>query len=369
MANLADALARRGHCVTYLAEETLSSERFELGWEPPTLQHAQLILFDSQAEARRLVRQAPARTMHLTQGVRANGHIGPAQVEIEARRQKQFILMETVNELGLMGFLKRPLYAIHLRRLNRKRTYILAIGKETPGWLRRIAPRDLSVIPFAYFLKKLNPKSDSRSGSKFRFLFVGSLIEIKRLDLFLTALSLLSDYDFDLEVVGDGKLRSKLEDAAAQLLPGRVIFRGVRPISEVPSYLADADCLVLPSSHDGWGAVVSEAIMAGTPVVCSSGCGSREVVEASGEGGIFEVNDLDSLTKTLEVMLERGPVKARQRRELALWGQCLGVDAGARYLESLLRCDEPARFYLLPPWLSKREEIPEDAALPPRSEA
>jgi hypothetical protein len=40
------------------------------------------------------------------------------------------------------------------------------------------------------------------------------------------------------------------------MLPGRVSFRGLLPISNIPGHMAAADCLVLPSSHDGWGAVV-----------------------------------------------------------------------------------------------------------------
>lgn len=49
--------------------------------------------------------------------------------------------------------------------------------------------------------------------------------------------------------------------------------------------MARADVLVLPSWHDGWGAVVSEALMAGTPAIASDACGSAGVVRASGVGG------------------------------------------------------------------------------------
>jgi hypothetical protein len=63
--------------------------------------------------------------------------------------------------------------------------------------------------------------------------------------------------------------------------------------TEVPRAMAQADCLVLPSIHDGWGAVASESLMVGTPVVCSDACGVAGVVQASGVGGVFPVKDKD----------------------------------------------------------------------------
>ena len=76
-------------------------------------------------------------------------------------------------------------------------------------------------------------------------------------------------------------MRPAWESLAASLLPNRVQWFGKFPMSEVAKKMADADCLVLPSLHDGWGAVVSEALIAGTPVICSDACGSAGVVEAS----------------------------------------------------------------------------------------
>ena len=50
-------------------------------------------------------------------------------------------------------------------------------------------------------------------------------------------------------------------------------------MSKIGNTIYQADNLVLPSSHDGWGAVTTEALMVGTPVICSDTCGSSLIVK------------------------------------------------------------------------------------------
>ena len=42
MSGLAEALALRGHCVEYVAEEILSGERAAMGWTTPELRGVEL---------------------------------------------------------------------------------------------------------------------------------------------------------------------------------------------------------------------------------------------------------------------------------------------------------------------------------------
>jgi glycosyltransferase involved in cell wall biosynthesis len=88
--------------------------------------------------------------------------------------------------------------------------------------------------------------------------------------------------------------------------------------------------------HDGWGAVVSEALMAGTPAVCSDACGAAEVVHASGVGGVFARDQVDALRTTLDAQLKTGIIDSSRRAQLASWAAALGADAGAKYLLEIL---------------------------------
>jgi len=350
MAYLAEALTRLGHDVTYVAEEEIAAERVALGWQMPDLRGVTLRFARTAVDVSALVEEASVDTVHLTQGLRSNGSIAFAQAAIRGRRQRHFAMIETVDQRGVTGLLKLALYFWHLHVRQRRLDGVLAIGVSTPAWLRRLAPADLPVCPFAYFLAAPPCGSPSIRGSSIRFLFVGSLIPLKRLDLLLQVLAYFTGCDFEVQVVGDGPMRKQLEAQAERVLPGRVTFHGVRPISEIPSHMAKADCLVLPSIHDGWGAVVSEALMVGTPVICSDACGSAGVVRASGFGGVFRRDDRASLKTLLDQILRKGQLSCRERNALASWATCLGDDAGAVYLLKLLEHAEAGISPPLPPW-------------------
>ena len=350
MAFLALALARRGHNITYVAEEELSPARSLLGWQLPDMNGVTVRFVTNGEEAISLASGAEAKTVHLTQGLRSNGHIRDAQATIGYRGQRHFVVMETVNQQGLLGLLKPAVYSWELRQKHRTLDGILAIGANTAGWLRRLAPRSLQIYPFAYFLPERSLPKPVVGYPVFRLLFVGSLVSLKRVDLLLKALGSLSYHAFEVEIVGDGPLRAELENLAERILPGRVAFKGVIPISEVSDRMGEADCLVLPSRHDGWGAVVSEALLLGTPVICSAACGSHVVVNASGTGGVFDTLDEASFRSLLEEALRGGKVGPEFRLRLQSWALCLGVNAGANYLEALIRKDPLASDTPGPPW-------------------
>lgn len=91
---------------------------------------------------------------------------------------------------------------------------------------------------------------------------------------------------FRLLVVGDGHLRENLRRQAAGMLPeGSVIFLGQR--SDLANLLAAMDLLVLPSSWEGFGIILAEAMYMYVPVISTlDGGGCAEVV-GEDEGGIL----------------------------------------------------------------------------------
>jgi glycosyltransferase involved in cell wall biosynthesis len=108
-------------------------------------------------------------------------------------------------------------------------------------------------------------------------LFSGKLIDKKNPRLILQALALLPAGErerFQVVFVGSGPLEDSLR-ADAQAFPGRVHFTGFINQSEIPSYYAAADILILPSRRMGetWGLVVNEALQAGCGVVMTRAVG------------------------------------------------------------------------------------------------
>jgi glycosyltransferase involved in cell wall biosynthesis len=338
MADLAVALARRGCKVTYVAQQAMSDDRVRQGWVAPSLPGVTLQLAGTNEAAQQLVQLAPADSIHVCQGVRANGPIGLAQLALAVRRLRQWAVMETVNDAGWRGLLKRAEYSRIFRARGQSLEGVLTNGHRTADWVvRRGMPTD-RVYPFAYFLPddKSAVASGPRKPGPFRFVFAGQLIPRKRVDWLINSLAGLTDQAFELWIVGAGSEEPALQILAASKLGNRVRWLGQLPLPDVPAVMAQADCLVLPSVHDGWGAVASEALMVGTPVVCSDACGVAGAVHASGLGGVFPVNDRMALAQLLGDQLAQGTLTDQGRDELATWGSGLGATAGAAYLAEIL---------------------------------
>jgi len=103
-------------------------------------------------------------------------------------------------------------------------------------------------------------------------------------------------------IVGDGPLRSQLEQLAAQLnLQGLVRFTGYLAANDMAPIYALASAFILASSHsEQWGLVVNEAMAAGTPVLVSQICGSAADLVVDGETGFkFDPASEEALVRLL----------------------------------------------------------------------
>ena len=118
-------------------------------------------------------------------------------------------------------------------------------------------------------------------------LEVGSSFYTKGVDRMLWALSKLPKpvaVKTRLFVAGRDKNKNFPTLASELGLAGKVVFAGGR--SDVPELLLAADLLVHPARNEAAGAVLIEALAAGTPVLCTANCGFANYVHESG-GAVF----------------------------------------------------------------------------------
>lgn len=102
------------------------------------------------------------------------------------------------------------------------------------------------------------------------FIFVGRLVPIKRVDLFLDAIRLIVDQRPNVRaiVVGDGKEADALKAQAKRLeLDGRVDFVGQR--SDIENWLRQARVFIMTSDSEGLSLALIEAMLCGLPAVAS----------------------------------------------------------------------------------------------------
>jgi glycosyltransferase involved in cell wall biosynthesis len=153
------------------------------------------------------------------------------------------------------------------------------------------------------------------------FLMVGKMIRKKRPLLALDAFSRLRpDARATLWIIGDGPLEGEVDAmiAARALNVRRVGFVNQ---TELPTYYAAADCLVLPSDADEtWGLVTNEAQACGLPAIVSAEAGcAPELIEDGLTGWTLRRPDAEALSQLLCFAtknareMPRAPIKNKAR--------------------------------------------------------
>lgn len=127
------------------------------------------------------------------------------------------------------------------------------------------------VIPIPIDIPEyIEPKS---SGKPIRFLSVGRLTSSKNASLFLSSLCNLADYEWELDIVGDGPERKNLEDTAKSLgIASRIHFLGRVP--DVCDSYKEADLFLFSSKLDNSPLVLLEAMSYGVPCLAMRANGS-----------------------------------------------------------------------------------------------
>jgi glycosyltransferase involved in cell wall biosynthesis len=138
--------------------------------------------------------------------------------------------------------------------------------------------------------------------------------------------------DATLVVVGDGPLHGELV-AMTRPLGERVRLIPRQPLERVPSYLAAADLLVLPSHHEGTPNVVLEALASGRRVVATAVGGVPDLITSPTLGSLVPAGDPDALADALVIAL-REPYDAT---EVARVGARGGWAASAAALHAVLK--------------------------------
>ena len=138
--------------------------------------------------------------------------------------------------------------------------------------------------------------------------FVGRLVRYKGVEYLIKAVpSILNKIkDCQILVVGDGPLRSALEDQAKKLgISKRLKFLGTVSNSLLVQIYSISDLLVLPStsSSEGFGLVLAEAMSCEVPVIASNVGGIPNVVKSHKTGLIIKPrNTLEIVNATLHLL-------------------------------------------------------------------
>ena len=172
-------------------------------------------------------------------------------------------------------------------------------------------------LPAAKIMVKPNFVSqdlDTGSGEGGYVAFVGRLSDEKGLETLINAWRLHRDLP-TLKIVGDGPIRSKIEEIARG--DRRIHLLRRQPLDVVYSLIGEAACLILPSEcYENCPRVIIEAFARGTPAVVSELGAMAELVDNGRTGAHFRCGDPDDLAAKLRRVLA-DPASLRQMRRSA----------------------------------------------------
>ncbi len=122
----------------------------------------------------------------------------------------------------------------------------------------------------------------------------------------------LGGVDFKLVLVGDGELRSQVEDLILQFgLQDRITITGWANSQVVKQHIINSRAMVLPSFAEGLPVVIMEALALGRPVVSTYIAGIPELVD-SDCGWLVPSGSATALAQAMEQALQTSTAKLSQ---------------------------------------------------------
>lgn len=151
-----------------------------------------------------------------------------------------------------------------------------------------------------------------------RFLMASSFVDKKGIDIVLKALSVIkTNFDFTLDIIGDGVLRDQILSLIDDLKLGEnITFHGYKPYDFLISLSYECDVFLQASrtikenDKEGTPMVIVDMMATGMPVISTKHSDIPEIIDDGINGYLAEENDVDSFkNKILELIANKGEIQ------------------------------------------------------------
>lgn len=200
----------------------------------------------------------------------------------------------------------KPLWSHYIKFLIRDYKYaqyierVFAIGgklcenfyKKTYKW---------NITPFIYVTKEptLQELPQRRKDNNFfNIVYVGNISKRKNVGKLIEALDDIKLGTITLDIIGNGERMNEIKTMIQKRDLKNIQLLGNKNLPEIYMTLKNYDAIILPSLHDGWGAVINEGLMRGCFVIVSNHCGAKEIITNERLGYIFSL-EKNNLKETL----------------------------------------------------------------------
>jgi glycosyltransferase involved in cell wall biosynthesis len=209
---------------------------------------------------------------------------------------KELFLIELPFPLNYIGYNMETRWLSHYKDVP-----TLTISDSTKRDLEHLGFRDISVVPVGISSTPLDRVPEKEHIPT--IVFIGRLKKHKRPHHAIRAFSLIKKRipNARLWIIGDGYMRNELE--------GRRSLEGVTFFGRVSSQvkyqlLGKAHIVLVPSTREGWGLIVTEANSVGTPVVAYNVPGIRDSIIDGKTGILVKNGSPEDLAQTVISLFE-----------------------------------------------------------------
>ena len=154
-------------------------------------------------------------------------------------------------------------------------------------------------------------KKESLSESSFKFLFIGRLLKEKGIIEFIEAAQYILNQNptknIVFQIIGEFDTGNRSVISPTQLNVLIEKFPAIHYVGfqeNIPIYIANSDCVVLPSYREGMPRVLLEAASMQKPIIATDVPGCSDLVIPNDNGLLCHVKDIMSLASSMQVMLE-----------------------------------------------------------------
>lgn len=191
--------------------------------------------------------------------------------------------------------------------------------------------------------KYLEPVDKDFSDGVKRFVFVGSLYELKNVDITLRALHKAMagrDWDYVFDIVGSGAENDNLHHLVEELvMADYVVFHGQMKRDDAQQVVRNADCFIMVSSREAFGLVYVEAMAKGLIVVGTEGQGIDGIVKHGENGFLCKARDVDGLAEVINhiVGLSQSELKSISEKAVATAENLTDRKVAEHYINSIIQ--------------------------------
>jgi len=273
------------HDVTLVVMSRIDNHRKGQNWQAKYSDKVNIIVSPSLMDIIQIIHTANNKT-HCFSGFFAYPKISFALFLSCIYRKTNIVLSEAVSSNGLINkcklYIRKSLTLLFSGRIYQ----VFAIGTDGVNYFKQLGFLRSKLSEFGYFVSP--PETVKRTGSQPYIVFVGRLIPLKGIIPLLDMCKKLKSKGIAVKIIGGGPLKATVISFLEEHRLDFVELLSDMPRERVMKIIGNASSLLLPNIGDeGWGVVLNEALLQGTPVICSLKTGANVVVVDEVQGRIL----------------------------------------------------------------------------------